>query len=143
MSTATSSTSSTSAPGLVGAWIHQPSDPEGTERNFQYQAGARAESLEVEAAMLRFNGRTFPVAEFGDAETEAVALSVQLDMDDEHDAAREWWRTTLRARALVCYRDNRGRVVFGVLSGKVGLTDVASGTTVSVTVNRVDYTEGA
>jgi hypothetical protein len=132
------------APILTGVWLHLIDNPTGTEQAYLYQSAVRAESIESQSAMLAFVGRAFPVAEFGEVEVEKYKLGVKVPAGDDNPAGVEALREFTRARATLCYRDNRGRVVFGVIDAATTIADDAdAGTTVGLSYQRVDYTEGS
>lgn len=141
MTTTISDTYTTTAPELVGVWVHPMADSADGERHFPFQSGDRSESLSVESTALKFEGRTFPVVEFGGGQTEDIAARIFIPFGDTHDADVQWLRDELRAKRLMCYRDNRGRVVFGNIWGSLGIGDAQTGTNTTLQVKRVDYTE--
>jgi hypothetical protein len=47
----------------------------------------------------------------------------------------------VQRKATLCYRDGRGRKVFGVITGLPVAEERSWGYTVTVRVDRVDYTE--
>ena len=143
MATATSDVVAITAPKLQGVWLHAVVDPDDTERHYLYQAGARGETLTVQTVSLQFVGRTFAVTEFGGEESQAMGLGIKVPWGPTHDADVQWIRDALRARRVLCYRDNRGRLLFGTLDGSVKVSDALDGSDIDVTINRVDYTEGA
>lgn len=123
---------------LIGVWIHDPDDPEATIRAYPYGASSRERTVDTMPTGNHYAGRAFPVVDFGEFEGEAVSVSVQIP----HGAT--WREDVVQARALMSrrqtmlYRDNRGRVVPGTLSG-YRETDQEWGTLVAFTVTRVDY----
>lgn len=140
MTTTLSTIYTTTAPSLSGVWIHAPADPEGTEAHYLFGNVGRAEKVEVDGTLLRFVGRVKPVAEFGVGEEVSLALSVVIPWTDDHDDLVEWWRTQIRARRTLLYRDNRSRLLYVSLFGG-SITDAKEGSVVSATVTAVDYDE--
>lgn len=128
------------APTWLGVYLHDPASPETTELGFLYGNIGRGEALGVDVTFLKLLGRARPVAEYGEAETTELSLSTFLPFGADHDAAVQWWRDRVRARATLCYRDGRKRLEY-VSLGKVGATDARAGTTVAATVTTVDYSE--
>jgi hypothetical protein len=122
---------------LIGVWIHDPDDPAGTIQNYPYGASARERTVDTMPAGNFYAGRQSPVVDFGEFEGEAVSFTVQIP----HGAT--WRDDVARVRALasqkqtMLYRDNRGRVLPGILSG-YREADQDWGTAVSFTVTRVD-----
>lgn len=95
---------------LKGIWIHDVADSADTVHNFRYDQRGRSFSRSYESQSFRFAGRTFPVTEFGDGEDVNVRVLLQT-MKDEDDL--EELRSLLARKATLCYRDERGRKVFG------------------------------
>lgn len=123
---------------LVGVWIHDPDDPVGTVQSYPFGASARERTVDTMPAGNYYAGRQSPVVDFGEFEAEGISFSVQIP----HGPT---WRTDVaRVRALasqkqtMLYRDNRGRVLPGVLSG-YREQDQDWGTVVSFVVTRVDF----
>jgi hypothetical protein len=137
MSEATSSTYTATAPSLTGTWLHDPINPDDSERGFLY-ASDRSESLEVSSTRLELVGRRYAVTEFGEGEVDDIDLKVFLPFTAEHDAHVAWWLAAVRARRPLCYRDNRGRLAYVTLAG-VSRSDDRAGTTFGMTLERVDF----
>ena len=125
---------------LLGVWLHDPDDPAGTSRQYLYHGGSRQEEGTVKADQLQFAGRTYPVTEFGDTSEQSVSVTFVIPWDDDYEVAVENFRNFVSQRKLVCYRDVRGRKVFGTVSAFT-VSDVKLGTLVSFTVARNDYEE--
>lgn len=140
MAQATSSTYTTTATPLMGVWIHDPSSSEKTVRNFIYGNVGRTEGISVESAALRFVGRAQPVYDMGGFESQTLSISILIAAGaDEQDQA-DWFREAVRNRRTLCYRDNRGRLTYGII-GSISFEDRRTGTGVSFTFNTVDFTE--
>lgn len=137
--TATRSATATGSATLVGVWLHDPIDPEGTSAHFPYGAG-RSDSADTLGQGTLFAGREFAVVDFGEFTEVEVSVTIQVP----HGAAWAADLATLdefaRLRQTVCFRDNRGRRVFGTIS-EFTKSDRAWGTEVAFTVSQVDYTE--
>lgn len=124
-----------------GVWLHDPTNPATTLLSYPYGPSNRTSTVEVASGSQQYAGRTFPVIDFGENETEALEVAVLVPRGDGWD-----WQTQVRPlalmarsrRTLVC-RDNRGRVLVGALSGYQE-KDNEIGTDVSFTVNRVNTT---
>lgn len=123
---------------LIGVWIHDPSDPAGSIRNYPFGASARERTVDIMPAGNYYAGRQAPVVDFGEFEGETISFSVQVP----HGAT--WRQDVVRVRTLasqkrtMLYRDNRGRVLPGTLSG-YRESDQDYGTDVSFVVTRVDF----
>ncbi len=135
--TADSATASTSI-SLSGVWLHDVASPAATVKQLRADGGGRQIDWQSTAALLQFDGRTFPVAEFGDTETGSVSTTIQLTRASGDLAVLE---ALVQRKATLCYRDGRGRKVFGVITSLPVAEERSWGYTVTVRVDRVDYTE--
>lgn len=124
---------------LQGVWLHDPSDPAGTVRQYLFGGTGRTSSPAAGSTELRFVGRVFPVYEFGEDETEDVRTTVQVPHGLDWAEQRAALLATARSKRVWCYRDNRGRRVFGVLG--VRDSDQAYGSAIDLTVDRADFNE--
>jgi len=140
MSEATSDVVTVTAPALVGVWVFDPTDPQGTARNYLHASGT-AEEVDPKPVELDLVGRANPLIEYGEAELVGVALSILVPFGPTHDADVEAWRAIARNKRAICYRDNRGRLVFAGLITKVGIVDGRAGTAIGVGLRRIDYDE--
>jgi len=122
---------------LIGVWLHDPEDPVGTIQNYPYGSASRERSVDAMGAGTYYAGRTSPVVDYPEHEEEAVAFSVQIPHGATWRADVERARALASAKRTMLFRDNRGRLIPGVLSG-YRETDQAWGTAVSFTVTRVD-----
>lgn len=138
MSEAISDTISATAPSFMGVWLHDPTDPAATLRNYLFTDG-RSERLAVDVARLVVHGRRRAIAEYGDRTDDGVSVTLRIPFGGDHDSLVEYLRDVVRNRRVICYRDNRGRVVFGVLLDGISPDDVRDGTTVGLEVSAVDY----
>ena len=99
---------------------------------------SRSLNKSVSRNMMNFNGRAYPVAEFGVLMNAAIDLS--FDLRDKEDL--EILYDLLEARETLLYRDGRGRREF-VTIDSLDVTDkMPHGYTVGFTTNRVDFVEG-
>lgn len=131
---------SATAPFLQGVWVHDPTDPDGTARNYRYGGSVNVQTDSVAVTERRFVGRSYPVYEFGDPQTQQVDVSVVVPFDTD-------WADSVGAlsalpigRRTYCYRDGRARVVFGT-TATVKQTDLDEGTAVGLSVSKVDFSE--
>lgn len=140
MAQATSSNYTTTAPILSGVWVHDPSAATATVSNFPYGNVGRTEGISVESKALRYIGRALPVYDMGGFESQTLDIKIVIPGGaDEQDTA-EWFRSAVRARRTLCYRDNRGRLTYGII-GSIQFSDLREGTGVSFTFETVDYRE--
>lgn len=140
MAQATSLVVNTTAPELSGVWIHDPTDASATSSNYPYGNVGRTEGISVEATAHRFIGRALPVYDMGGFESQELDIEILIPYGPDEMDLVDWFRTAVRARRTLCYRDNRGRITYGIL-GSVGFEDRREGTSVSFTFNTVDHTE--
>ena len=124
----------------MGVWVHDPSDPDHTASNYLYGNIGRTEGISVEATAQRFIGRAQPVFDMGGFESQTVNISIVVPSGPDEQDQVEWFRTAVRNRRTLCYRDNRGRIHYGILSA-ISFEDRRTGTGVSFTLQTVDYTE--
>lgn len=127
------------APGFLGVYIHDPVDPAGTLIPFLYSSSLTVQNLASDANMLKFAGREFPVAEFGENATQSVDLAITIPFDDDWASSVATAEAYALFRGTLTFRDGRGRVIYGVVQN-VRTTDRAEGSVVTFTVTRVDYT---
>jgi hypothetical protein len=72
------------------------------------------DDMQMEAAVVTLQGREFPIAEYGDAVTRTIEVSLA---NSEGGTSSDALRALVRRRSVVCYRDSKGRRVFGVTFG--------------------------
>lgn len=128
------------SPALVGVWLHDPTNSSGTASNFMYGNIGRTETIGVQGSPLQFIGRTYPVYDTGVFENQSLKISILVPYGPTAPASVDWFRTALRNRSTLCYRDSRGRKHY-VIIVSIDFTDVLEGTAVAFTTNTVDYTE--
>ncbi|MGM0882594.1 MAG: hypothetical protein ACQEXQ_16325 [Bacillota bacterium] len=122
---------------LNGVWLHSTDDPQGTAHNYKWDGNGRGSDWKPEVAMMQFAGRSNLVAEFGELEDGKV--SVQLEMYDG-DLDFQKLDTLVRRKGTVCYRDGRGRKLFGIIPG-LPMKDEHWGYTTTVEVIETAYSE--
>jgi hypothetical protein len=126
---------------LQGVWIHDPVDPaDVTAANYAYGGGGKGDTVEATAEGVHYAGRALPVFEFGEHETEAVDVDVQVPFGADWAAQLAALTALARTRTVQCVRDARGRRVFGVIT-RVNRSDRRWGTDVTFAVARADYDE--
>jgi hypothetical protein len=121
---------------LSGVWLHDVADPEGTAHSFSYNS-KRDSKWQADVTLMQYAGRKRPVAEFGDMDEGRV--SVQLDLSSGSDDL-EKLQELIYSKATVCYRDNRGRKVYGVITS-LPTADEVYGNSVTIEVLEIDYSE--
>lgn len=103
-------------------------------RLFRFNGDEAEDDYQPERELIRYDGREFPVVEFGTSSTRT--LTVELSM--KTDADRDNLRALLLSRSVVLYRDRRGRKVYGMLEHD-GLKDTIYGYATTITLQAVDY----
>ncbi len=126
---------------FLGVYLHDPTDAVNTLRHFMYGGASKSDEVSAKGTELRFLGRGYPVFEFGDqlGETVKVAITVPFSATWATDMA--YLRELAQSRKTWCYRDGRGRKVFGVVAS-ANSKDTVEGTGVDLTVTRVEFIEG-
>lgn len=140
MAQATSAINTAVAPTLSGVWVHDPSSAEFTVSNFPYGNVGRSEGISVDNTELRFIGRALPVYDMGGFESQELSIEILIPYGPDEQDQVEWFRTAVRSRRTLCYRDNRGRLTYGII-GSIGFKDEREGTSVSFTFHTADFTE--
>ncbi|CAM4186550.1 glycoside hydrolase [Paenibacillus alkaliterrae] len=97
---------------LSGVWLHDVADPGGTFNNFKMDGTGRSSNWQAEASMMKFAGRSGAVAEFGEQEEGSVTAQIQM-LRNSIDV--EKLNSLVRRKGTLCYRDGRGRKLFGVI----------------------------
>lgn len=128
----------TSSIAFSGIWIHDPVDPEGTIRQFPFgDIGSLSNAIAVDQAGAHYAGRTHPVWDFGEHQTDTFAVTLYVP-DETWTADMTTLRDFAQARRILVVRDTRGRAIHGALGGYTE-SDAAWGTQVGITVTRADY----
>jgi hypothetical protein len=135
----TSSESEVSAgsTSFKGVWLHQITDAEGTYYQFKFDGKGRSSNWEVENARLQFAGRKYPVIVSGETEFDSVSFALNLVTPEEQLALER----IVKSRDIICYRDGRGRLLFGVFT-RYPVNDEKYGQSVQLEIMRIDYQEG-
>lgn len=120
-----------------GVWIHDPTDPQGTVRQFLYGKATRSAAISLEVAGHNYAGRVFPVYDYGDYEDNKLTVALDVPFGDTWAADIAALQVFAETRQTLVLRDNRGRAFHGVMEGYQE-KDEESGTTVSFTFTRVD-----
>ena len=140
MAQASSAVYTGTAASLTGVWVHDPSLPDSTISNFLYGNVGRTEGISVESAALRYIGRALPVYEMGGFESQTLDITIVIPVGPDEQDIADWFRDAVRARKTLCYRDNRGRLTYGII-GSISFEDMREGTGVYFSFETVDYTE--
>lgn len=128
------------SPALVGVWLHDPANATNTAHNYIYGNVGRTESIGVQGIPVKYVGRVYPVYDTGVFEDQSLKINIIVPYGQTAGSDVEWFRTALRNRSVLCYRDSRGRKHY-VIIVSIDFTDIPEGTAVSFTTTTVDYTE--
>lgn len=140
MAQASSTVYTATAPTLEGVWVHDPAFSETTISQYPYGNVGRTEGISVSSAEHRFIGRALPVYDMGGFESQTLSIKILVPYGPDEQDQVEWFRTAVRNRRTLAYRDNRGRLTYGIL-GSIQFEDRREGTAVSFSFITVDYTE--
>lgn len=123
---------------LQGVWMHDPTDDANTVHQFLYGKDGRATALDTVGTTQQFAGRTFPVVDFGEHEEEDITVSVDIPHGPDHYTEEAALRAFMELKRTLVFRDNRGRAIYGTMSG-YNQADQAWGVTVGFKMSRVSY----
>lgn len=136
----TDSDSSTAFLTLVGVWMHDPLDSQATARQYLYGRAVKSDELDTMGQGTFYAGREFPVFDFGEYSAATATVKIQVPHGTEWATQLAELRAFAGLRRTICYRDNRGRRMFGTLKGFT-VADEEWGNSVSFTVTEADYAE--
>ncbi|HEY3689653.1 MAG TPA: hypothetical protein VGL46_05045 [Pseudonocardiaceae bacterium] len=120
-----------------GVWIHDPADPIDTVRQFVYGKATRSATIALETQGHNYAGRVYPVYDYGDYQNDQFPVSLDVPFGATWAADIAALQTFAEYRQTLVIRDNRGRVLYGVMTA-YSEKDEEWGTTVSFTFIRVD-----
>lgn len=119
-----------------GVYLHTVDRPS-TLHLFKYGGNERGYTKEIEHGYREPVGRTRPTVEFGTMANANISTNIQIITGSGDNEALDLF---LENRKEVCYRDNRGRIMFGILT--VGsLVHEFFGYTTTIIITETDYTE--
>lgn len=122
---------------IKGVLLLDPIDPVGTRRAYRYNDEEAVDDWTIDAALQEYAGRTFPSVEFGDAESRVLTVPVLHSRGTvAGDAAA--LVALLRRKAIVLYRDRRGRKMYALLEVD-SVTDTAYGHKTGLKLTAVNY----
>lgn len=124
----------------MGVWLHDPSNSVATVNQFLYGNVGRSEGFSVESVAHRFIGRTAPVYDMGGFESQTLDIKILIPAGPDEQDQADWFRSAVRARRTLCYRDNRGRLTYGIIV-EIQFKDEREGTLVSFGFETVDFSE--
>ena len=132
--TTADSAASNATLNLADDWLHAVSDTTGSAR--AYAVTKRDADLQLDLTMAKYAGRTRPVAKFGENDDYQVPISILITSDGDRDALL----ALVQRKGTVCYRDPRGRKVFGVIPG-IPISDIVVGYTTTIVITETSYSE--
>lgn len=119
-----------------GVWLHCVDDPAGTVHRFALSSG-NSDEWRTDGSLMKFAGRKRPVAAFGENEDGRIVANLQM-LRNRGD--REALQNIVSRKTPVCYRDNRGRKMFGVIF-QLPSNDAFYGYSAQVSIDEIDYKE--
>jgi hypothetical protein len=122
---------------LPGVLIHDPASPQSTIISYPYGENTRDTAIDVEQSGTQYAGRTFPVIDYGESETQVENVRLIVPSGPDYQTQLESLIRWQRLKRAVQYRDNRGRAVRGTMSG-LKIADQAYGADVQFTLTRVN-----
>lgn len=133
-------------PEAVASWVHDR-DPvyvsggDGWSRTCTARGADASDKATVEQELQQFAGSPVPVAFFGEARGYETTFTGSIWQHPLYPVStREDWVALLYEAGLVCFRDCRGRKVFGLLD--VDFSTSGPSESVSITVQQARHTEG-
>lgn len=122
---------------LKGVYLHSVLDPAGTVHHYQFDGGGRSSNREKEHQYLQFAGRKKKVIEYGESMDYGVSVGVKIRQDD---LGAERLEEFTEGVETICYRDGRGRMLFGAITA-APLSDTNFGWQTTIDVTETDYSE--
>jgi hypothetical protein len=97
---------------IRGVVLYDPLDWQFTLAGFRLNEDGAEDTLTIEAASNHYHGREFPQIEYGDGASRTINVpNLHLRNDDELYKLR----LLIARRQVLCYRDYKGRKVFGLV----------------------------
>jgi len=132
------STSLTASVALQGVWIHQADGGfDFTVYNFPYGENARDTTIDAHGAGAFYAGRTAPVMDFGEHLSTVVSCAIDIPNGSTYRTELDALEAFARSKVALWFRDNRSRVIHGVMEG-FKHRDAGWGSTVTFTIREVD-----
>lgn len=133
-------------PEAVASWVHD-NDPvyvsggDGWSTTCTARGSEASDKPSVEQELQQFAGSPIPVAFFGEARSYETTFSGRIWQHPLYPVStRDEWMALLYEAGIVCFRDCRGRKVFGLL--EVDFSTSGPSESVSITVQQARHTEG-
>jgi hypothetical protein len=122
---------------LVGTWLHDPLDAQGSVLHLPY-GPPREHGVDAGGIATAYAGRTYPVTDYGEHEEETLSASVQVPHGPTYAGDLSALDGFARAKRTLWYRDNRGRsFAMGITSYRTA--DQRWGALVALVLARADY----
>jgi hypothetical protein len=121
----------------AGAMLHDPAAPTTTLSVFKFNDEGVSERRDVDSALVPVAGREFPLAEYGPQGTRSYTIGKlhSKGLSGLFTDANKI-KALLERRSVLCYRDKRGRTMYGRLT--LGdLTDTFYGQEFSLQLDQV------
>jgi TGF-beta propeptide len=119
-----------------GIYLQVASDPLNTSYQFKNDSEGRSSKWNLNHTYHKFAGRNNLVIDTEDSSDYGVDFSLKLKTAEELTALER----IIYSQEVVCYRDGRGRKVFGVFTG-FPLEDATWGESTSLNLMKIDYKE--
>jgi len=123
----------TGAVTLKGVVMHSLAAPDDVHV-FRLNGEEASDEYQPEADLIQYDGRAFPVVEFGTSASQVLKVRLSLKFDSGDADALV---TMLRSRTLLLYRDRRARKMYAYVQATT-IQDTAYGYEVDLTVTHVD-----
>lgn len=125
---------------LQGVWIHDPLDPQETVEQYLYGGAARTARISPAQAGTRYAGRMYPVFDYGEFQDDDLQVSIVVPHGETWATEVADLEAFAQSRRTLCVRDNRGRLLFGTITGFTE-NDRRDGTAFGFTVVRTEFDE--
>ncbi len=121
---------------LSGVWLHDITNAD-TLHNFRADGGGRDNNWSTQSTSLQFAGRKYPVTYFSEQEDNRVTVTLQMFKAwGDYESLNQ----IIKAKNIVCYRDGRGRRIFGAISA-LPIADEVYGYSTTITITANSYSE--
>ena len=120
-----------------GVWLHTINNAEVTAYNFRFDGGGRESSWEIQSSIMELKGRKRPMIETGEMTYDRIDFSLTLKDSESKEALER----IVKSREIVCYRDGRGRMRFGLFTQMPLSDENWGGYTTSLQLLYIDYSE--
>lgn len=121
---------------FIGIWLHDVINPIGTIYQFLGDGSGRTENWQAESTLMKFAGRNRPVIEFGEMEENKILAQLELNAVDYKNL-----QFLVKSKATLCYRDVRGRKMFGVIMALPFVDAEQNCYTITIEINETSYSE--